>query len=84
MDRHCQFGPIDVVAGGDHNGFISTYETKSGKLIKQEKAPMHVHQFTTNEERGTYCCTTCFFSSAGLSNGALSVSYTHLTLPTKA
>ena len=38
-----------VVAGGDHNGFISTYETKTGKLIKQEKAPMHVHQFVTNE-----------------------------------
>ena len=31
------------------------------------------NQFTTNEERGTYCCTTCFFSSAGLSNGALLV-----------
>lgn len=42
-----------VVAGGDHNGFISTYETKSGKLIKQEKAPMHVHQFTTNEAHDT-------------------------------
>ncbi|MBQ18990.1 MAG: hypothetical protein CMJ65_17930 [Planctomycetaceae bacterium] len=42
-----------VVAGGDHNGFISIYETKSGKLIKQEKAPMHVHQFVVNEDHDT-------------------------------
>ena len=42
-----------IVAGGDHNGFISVYETKSGKLIKQEKAPMHVHQFVVNEPHDT-------------------------------
>lgn len=42
-----------IAAGGDHNGFISVYETKSGKLIKQEKAPMHVHQFVVNEPHDT-------------------------------
>ena len=42
-----------IVAGGDHNGFISVYDTKSGKLIKQEKAPMHVHQFVVNEPHDT-------------------------------
>lgn len=32
-----------LAAGGDHNGFVTFYDADSGKIIKQEKAPMHVH-----------------------------------------
>ena len=38
-----------LAAGGDHGGFVSFYETASGKPIKQEKAPMHVHEFAFDE-----------------------------------
>jgi WD40 repeat protein len=50
------FGPDGswfIAGGGDHNGFLSIYETGSGKLIKQDKAPMHVHQFVVNEAHDT-------------------------------
>ena len=39
-----------VCAGGDHNGFVTFYDTKTGKVIKQDKAPMHVHSFDVNED----------------------------------
>ena len=42
-----------LAAGGDHGGFVSFYDTKTGKLIKQEKAPMHVHEFAFNESADT-------------------------------
>lgn len=38
-----------AAAGGDNGGFVSFYETASGKLIHQDKAPMHVHDFAFNE-----------------------------------
>jgi len=38
-----------VIAGGDHNGFVKFYETTSGKMLHEDKAPMHVHDFTLNE-----------------------------------
>ena len=38
-----------LAAGGDHNGFLTFYNTKDGKIIKQEKAPMHVHEFAVDE-----------------------------------
>lgn len=38
-----------IASGGDHGGFVSFYETKTGKLIHQEKAPMHIHAFAMNE-----------------------------------
>ncbi|MBM79538.1 MAG: hypothetical protein CMJ78_02955 [Planctomycetaceae bacterium] len=38
-----------VAAGGDHSGFISIYDAKTGKVIKQAKAPMHVHGFSIIE-----------------------------------
>jgi len=42
------FGPGDaflVAAGGDQNGFVSVYGMADGKLLTQDKAPMHVHDF---------------------------------------
>ena len=42
-----------VAAGGDHNGFVSFYEVDSGKLIHQDKAPMHVHGFVLSESFDT-------------------------------
>ena len=38
-----------LAAGGDHNGFLTFYSTSDGKIIKQEKAPMHVHEFAADE-----------------------------------
>ena len=32
-----------LAAGGDNGGFVSFYDIASGKEIKTEKAPMHVH-----------------------------------------
>ncbi len=49
-----EFGPEGkwlVSAGGDHGGFISFYDVETAKIIKQDKAPMHVHDFVLNEER---------------------------------
>lgn len=36
-------------AGGDNAGFIQFHDTSSWKPIKQDKAPMHVHDFVFNE-----------------------------------
>ncbi len=40
-------------AGGDHNGFIQFFELETKKIIKEEKAPMHVHDLTVNETHDT-------------------------------
>ncbi len=48
-----QFGPEDkflVSAGGDNSGFVSTWDLADGKLLAQEKAPMHVHDFELNSD----------------------------------
>ena len=45
-----------LAAGGDHSGFVSFYSVETGKLIQQDKAPMHVHQFAMNED------ATAFFA----------------------
>ncbi len=37
-------------SGGDHNGFVNLYSIETGKILKQEKAPMHVHEFVLNED----------------------------------
>ena len=39
-----------LAAGGDHGGFLSFYNTETGKLIHQEKAPMHVHDFVFDDQ----------------------------------
>ncbi|RMG39243.1 MAG: hypothetical protein D6725_05585, partial [Planctomycetota bacterium] len=33
-----------VAAGGDHGGFVSVYDSETAKPLKEEKAPMHVHE----------------------------------------
>jgi len=48
-----QFSPDGtwlIAAGGDHGGFFSLYDSQSGKLISQVKAPMHIHEFSVNED----------------------------------
>ena len=48
-----QFGPNDawlVAAGGANNGFVSVYRVGDGKLLAQEKAPMHIHDFQLSED----------------------------------
>lgn len=47
-----QFSPDGkwlLAAGGDHGGFIKTINLETGKIIKQDKAPAHVHDFVVNE-----------------------------------
>jgi len=48
-----QFSPDGkwfIAAGGDHGGFFSLYDTQTGKLISQVKAPMHIHEFSVNDD----------------------------------
>ena len=43
-----QFGLDDaylVSAGGDNSGFVSVWNMADGKLLTQDKAPMHIHDF---------------------------------------
>ena len=42
-----------LAAGGDHNGFIKFYDLKEKKIIKQDKAPMHVHDLVVHEAHDT-------------------------------
>ena len=35
--------------GGDHAGFFKFYDLKEGKVLHQDKAPMHVHGFAINQ-----------------------------------
>ncbi|MDA0588623.1 MAG: hypothetical protein O3C17_11475 [Planctomycetota bacterium] len=39
-----------IAAGGDNGGFFSIYNTETGKLISQVKAPMHIHEFSVSED----------------------------------
>lgn len=36
-------------AGGDHNGFIKFIDLESKKVMRQEKAPMHIHDLVVDE-----------------------------------
>ena len=48
-----QFGPADaylVAAGGDNSGFVSVWNMADGKLLTQDKAPMHVHDFELSSD----------------------------------
>lgn len=38
-----------LAAGGDNAGFISFYDPKTGKVIHQDKAAMHVHDYAFNQ-----------------------------------
>ena len=42
-----------LAAGGDHAGYVKFYNTADGKIIHQEKTPMHVHGFEFNEAYDT-------------------------------
>ncbi len=39
-----------LAAGGDHGGFIQFYDLETGKAIRQEKAPMHVHDLALSPQ----------------------------------
>ena len=54
--EHLVFHPDNqwlLAAGGDHNGFIKFFNLEKSDIIKQTKAPMHVHEFTVNETYDT-------------------------------
>lgn len=38
-----------LAAGGDHGGFIKFIDLDKKKILRQEKAPMHVHDFVVDE-----------------------------------
>jgi WD40 repeat protein len=43
-----QFGPGDTwlaAAGGDNSGFVSVWNMADAKVLAQDRAPMHVHDF---------------------------------------
>lgn len=42
-----------AASGGDHGGYVSFYDMTSGKEIKSEKAPMHVHDMDFSEDYQT-------------------------------
>lgn len=39
--------------GGDHGGFIKFIDLEKNEIIKQDKAPMHVHDVAINEQHDT-------------------------------
>lgn len=50
--EHLQFAPDGkwlFAAGGDHGGFYKFFDLGDSKIIKQDKAPMHVHEVAFNE-----------------------------------
>ena len=38
-----------LAGGGDHNGFLMIYDLQQNKIVRQEKAPMHIHELALNE-----------------------------------
>ncbi|MCO6455305.1 MAG: hypothetical protein J5I93_08390 [Pirellulaceae bacterium] len=42
-----------LAAGGDHGGFLQFHDLSTGKPIKDEKAPMHVHDLELDESQQT-------------------------------
>ena len=42
-------------AGGDHAGFVQFFDLAAGKLIKHEKAPMHVHDAALDAAGNEIC-----------------------------
>lgn len=40
-----------LATGGDHGGFLTFYDMKTGKMLHQEAAPMHVHTSSFNEDQ---------------------------------
>ena len=51
--EHMAFHPNEhwlAVAGGDHKGFLIFLNPSDGKVIRQDTAPMHVHEFALNDQ----------------------------------
>jgi WD40 repeat protein len=42
-----------LAVGGDNGGFVTFYDPNTGKLIHQEKAPMHVYSSALSEDLAT-------------------------------
>lgn len=42
-----------VCSGGDNGGFASFYDSLTGKVLHQDKMPMHVHKFVLNDAQDT-------------------------------
>ena len=42
-----------IGAGGDNGGFVSFYDALTGKVVHQDKAPMHVNRFVLNDAQDT-------------------------------
>ena len=54
--EHLQFhheGDWLLAAGGDHAGFFKFFDLENKKIIKQDKAPMHIHELALNETSDT-------------------------------
>jgi WD40 repeat protein len=50
--EYLEFGPDGkwlLATGGDNGGFVTFHDAETGKLIHQDKAPMHVHAAAFNE-----------------------------------
>lgn len=45
----CQDGKWVIGVGGDNGGLIQIYDLEAKKVVKSEKAPMHVHACVLNE-----------------------------------
>ncbi len=48
-------GKTLLAVGGDHGGFIKFIDLASSKLIKQDKAPMHVHDMVVADDWSSIC-----------------------------
>jgi hypothetical protein len=50
--EHVQFHPQNdwlLTAGGDNGGFITIHDLAGKTVLKEDKAPMHVHALATDE-----------------------------------
>ena len=47
--KHRPDGSWLVSAGGDNEGFVKFLSPADGKVLHQDKAPMHVYDFELNE-----------------------------------
>ena len=52
MQFHPQ-GQWLLAAGGDHGGFIKFLDLQKKNIIKQTKAPMHIHDLKVNSAADT-------------------------------
>jgi WD40 repeat protein len=56
--EHMQFDPQGkwlCALGGDHGGFIQFLDLEKTTVLKQDKAPMHIHEAAFNEACDEFC-----------------------------